>query len=477
MFEHGVLPWSDVNNILWYDEALQKYVAYIRIDDGSNSPHLQSTQKPKCGSDLHDTESRSVGRCLLDDTTLANWSLANCTSTFHPWTGAETVFTFDEMDPPCMDIYTNNALRYPNHPSLGIQSKARLLGGADTVLMFPSAYAHIIFDTNFPNDGLEDVRFVVGRGGSTGQMEYVPGRNGRSPFVNLGVNRCSQLTQARSPHMMWCRDSAELAKTDIQTGDVYMTNGFLPSPSGEWLYLYLGGTSETHGDDSGGPASKGLWGKNNGITLTRLRVDGFVHLQAPYIFNVPIERVPQFVTVPIDIPAPTSCAHGDVGLFANFETSVVGYLKVQVLLDGVPAEGHTWADSNFLTGNFIAQHVLWGNFSHADAPPAALLESWTLNRFMGKTVQLHVAMADAKLFSLDIRCVDRPIYVVCAAQFAQQNASCASYPNASYSPIPCQSQADCDALDATCGGVRPTCVDKVCRIGSGDRQGDMCGAY
>ena len=34
MFSNRSLDWSDTKNVMWFDHALDRYVAYIRIDNG-----------------------------------------------------------------------------------------------------------------------------------------------------------------------------------------------------------------------------------------------------------------------------------------------------------------------------------------------------------------------------------------------------------------------------------------------------------
>ena len=76
MFGNRSLDWSDTKNVMWYDAASQKYVAYIRIDNGSPDPHWNASDP--CEPWLN--PGRRVGKCLLAADQLHDWSLAGCTS-------------------------------------------------------------------------------------------------------------------------------------------------------------------------------------------------------------------------------------------------------------------------------------------------------------------------------------------------------------------------------------------------------------
>jgi hypothetical protein len=88
--------------------------------------------------------------------------------------GTATVLSFDEEDPSCLDIYTSSATPYDD---------------SGVVLFFPSAYQHfeLTGGASKNNDGLVDVRFATARR-ILDDARYPPTRNGRAPFVPLGVN-------------------------------------------------------------------------------------------------------------------------------------------------------------------------------------------------------------------------------------------------------------------------------------------------
>ena len=75
MFTNRSLDWSDTKNVMWWDNTLGKYVAYIRIDNPSPDMHLDHS----C-PDPWLPAGRRVGRCLIDPSELHDWSLAGTQS-------------------------------------------------------------------------------------------------------------------------------------------------------------------------------------------------------------------------------------------------------------------------------------------------------------------------------------------------------------------------------------------------------------
>eukprot|EP01052_Picozoa_sp_SAG31_P017339 SAG31_NODE_1182_length_9512_cov_3.773611_3_plen_184_part_00 len=135
---------------------------------------------------------------------------------------------------------------------------------------------------------------LVTRNLAAGNLSYAAGGS-RSPFVPLGVNKCEGWTPSQSGG--WCAPGdAGLSQTSIDTSTVWVAAGYIPSADGETLYMYYAGTPYTHA--GGGDARHG-WGNNTGIGLLKLRVDGFVALEAPYDFSQPR---PSFATTAVWVP-------------------------------------------------------------------------------------------------------------------------------------------------------------------------------
>jgi hypothetical protein len=108
-----------------------------------------------------------------------------------------------------------------------------LLGSRDDVrkvsegiiLFMPSIFQHMALATDPTphNDGLVDIRFATARS-ALDDAHYPPTKNGRAPFVPLGVNRCPALVMApgagqTGPRFDWCYDYVgDLAVSSIDTG-------------------------------------------------------------------------------------------------------------------------------------------------------------------------------------------------------------------------------------------------------------------
>ena len=249
-----------------WDPTLQRYVIYVRRDVGG----------------------RHIGRCVTDDFT--NWEK-------EAPSGCDVVFGADAQDPPKLDVYTNAWTPYPSidHPGR-------------VHLFFPSMFHQFPARLPWPvagSDGLLDIRLVASRNGQN--LSYTATRNARAPFVALGVNDCAGTTPSVAGG--WCNPkSMEQAHTSVDTSAMYMASGYLPSRDGHEVFLYASGQPNTHGEWQPGTAAghANSWGNNTGVRLLRLRADGFVSLDAPYIFSANLSGLPGFMTVPLRVP--TGCA-------------------------------------------------------------------------------------------------------------------------------------------------------------------------
>jgi hypothetical protein len=84
-----------------------------------------------------------------------------------------------------------------------------------------------------------DVRFATARQ-VLDDASYPPTRNGRSPFVPLGVNFCAELVLAEgAPRFDWCYNEAFATNaSSVNTGTVYMATGYIKSKDGSQLSLF-----------------------------------------------------------------------------------------------------------------------------------------------------------------------------------------------------------------------------------------------
>ena len=135
----------DTQNLAFWDDRLQKYVAYVRRWD----PQPQDNTDP-----LTPLCCRRVGRSETDN--------------LEVWPQPEIVFGFDEKDPPNADVYTPSVIPYRRAPGL--------------YLMFPSVYFH--YDpakhSNRRNLGPLDIQFAASRDGRHWSRPV------RTPYVGLG---------------------------------------------------------------------------------------------------------------------------------------------------------------------------------------------------------------------------------------------------------------------------------------------------
>eukprot|EP00040_Diaphanoeca_grandis_P030387 m.179576 g.179576 ORF g.179576 m.179576 type:complete len:633 (-) comp31981_c0_seq2:690-2588(-) len=246
---------------LW-DPTMEKYVIMVRRD------------LPGSG--------RNIGRCITNN--ISDWQQAS------PG-GCPTVFGPDELDPSMVDVYTNAWTPYPSIDSPVVH------------LFFPSFYHHFQQPNpyGFGNDGILDIRLVITRNLSA-NLTYTTATNARSPFVPLGINNCGGTAHAPETPDGWCSPtSGEEAQTSADTSAMYMASGHIMSSVGDEVFFYASGQPFTHGGDSG----KHLWGNNTGIRVLRSRRDGFVAVEAPYVFNANMSTMPSFTTV--DLQVPTTC--------------------------------------------------------------------------------------------------------------------------------------------------------------------------
>lgn len=267
---------SDTGNVCFWDKRIGRYVAYVRIW----SPM------------------RMVGRCEFDD--LSDWGKE------------QTVFPYDELDPPDMDFYTNAAIKYPF--------------AENVYLMFPSAYFHYPEPPvgKYSNDGPLDIRFATSRDG----IHWT--RIERRPFVSLGI------------------------KGEWDDSAIYMTTGLIRN--GAEIWMYYTGYDFTHGAyNIAEDKFKG------GIGRLTLRLDGYISADAEYTGG-------SLTTVPLTFSGKQ--------LQLNVQTSVAGSVQVEILdADGKAVPGFSLSDVDVIKGNFIDKTVRWqGNadVSSLDGKPIQL---------------------------------------------------------------------------------------------------------
>lgn len=343
---------DDTKPVAYYDPSTKQYTIVVRRD--------LAPPAGKSGDVV-----RYIGRCDTDD--LTDWEKN------YNETGCPPIFGVDEKDPDHVDIYTSAWTPYPSIDDPNVVH-----------LYFPSMYAH--FDSSAPfgfsNDGLLDIRLLTSRDGYN--LSYVPAsRNkGRSSYVSLGVNRCGSNASTPSVKGGWCSPFTGIENsTSPDTSGMYMASGYVNSLDDTEVYLYASAQPFTHGGDAG----KQLWSTNTAIQILRTRKHGFASIEAPYDFSS--SEMPSFTTTDVKIP---ECAR-DVVVRVNVETSVVGYVQVGI----VGSDDFAMTDGDPIQGNTVDAIASWNGG-----------RSSSLSSIQGQTVSLEVGMRDAKLYSIEVGCVD-----------------------------------------------------------------------
>ena len=229
----------DSQNIIFWDDRINRYVAYMRFN---------WFKKGFRGRSVVRSESDHLGG-------------------FDQVQDAPLVFGPDGMDAslgdmPIVDFYTSGALKYPH--------------AQDAYYMFPQAYLHYTqdmaeFAKALPiNAGPLHTQFAASRDGINWQ------RFGRKPFVSLGLKGSFDWACAR------------------------VFAGLVDSTDGQEMYMYYMGGDELHGwgrDESNNAilAAAGLGADRRTSVISRLvlRRDGFISAQADYAggeFTTPILR-------------------------------------------------------------------------------------------------------------------------------------------------------------------------------------------
>ena len=347
------------------------------------------------------------------------------------------------------------------------------------VLLFPSVYQHLLFETGLAdnsgghNDGIIDIRFAAQHRTTDPKAHYSSANNGRSSFVPVAPNHCESLHVSRGqPAFNWCQSQAwAYANTPAGTGTNYMATGYILSEDGAQVYLYSGAMSSSHGA-LGLSALHNIGDGDQSIVQRHvLRRDGFVFAEAGYAGATShCSTWPYLLTHALAVPDASACFSGKLGLRVNVETGVGGAAFFELSQGGTPLAGFGLNDSIMVKGNWISARVGW---------EAAANYSTGLTRFSGGSVQVKVAMRDARLFSLSVGCERTPITTRC---LDGRDGSCATAFGAEYNTVPCERHADC-AVYGPCsnsplGGVLPVCdeASQLCVVPSGGNQ-TICGRY
>ena len=392
---------SDTCNVGFYDERYREYVMYVRWD---NAPCQDYTNK-SCHPGIL---GRSVAR-VTAKTLGGEWSERQLTG----------LALTDRLHAE-YDVYVNMATQYEG-----------------VYVFFPSIYYHFSgkptsSPNGLPNDGLWDTRLAVSR---DGKRITAPGgtqrlaRYASSMWVEHGVNACP--TVGSVDHAGgWCSyKDTSFAHTAWDTSMTAVLSGYFLSADGNELYFYKWGSAMTHqGGHQAATWSNNTNGSipNTGIELLTLRRDGFVSVDAPLLespgFGHPGEQTVKYpgnvgelptLTTALPMLVPSCHATGAAArLFVNVQSSMVGSVYFEMRVSGAsggadevglklsysPIPGFTLQESDFLKGNYIDKAVSWGGGKRLGLPAAVT----------GRNVSVRVAMNDASLYSLEVRCAPAP---------------------------------------------------------------------
>ena len=136
------------------------------------------------------------------------------------------------------------------------------------------------------------------------------------------------------------------------------------------------------------------------MELLEQRLDGFVSVDADFLFDNDTAKMPGFTSRAVAVPNVTSCVSPatEIQLRLNLQTSVVGFVAVELVEPGAATgrnaiPGFAQRDADIIVGNFLERPATWrgGNA--------------TINALAGRSVQLRVLFAAAKVFSFQFVCV------------------------------------------------------------------------
>ncbi len=295
----------DSQNVIFWDDRIQKYVAYFRKNVRESGSQGRTVARSESASLSYFARVEDCPVVLQADPQHVVQSGA---------TGRERI--------ELLDVYTSGTLRYP--------------WADDAYLMFPTEYYHYgrqiaEFRKEGPvNAGVLDTCFASSRDGINWQ------RYDHRPFVGLGM------------------------KGEFDSKRIYMVYGMVPAANDRELYMYYLGTSATHGWDRNDQNNRLLTAADlaptgpAAISRVVLRRDGFVSVRAAFAGG-------EFTTPPLRFAGEQ--------LLLNVDTSACGELRVELLNEqGQPIPNYTLRDCDLVhTANEINQVVKWKGESSVQA--------------------------------------------------------------------------------------------------------------
>jgi hypothetical protein len=298
----------DSQNVIFWDDRVGKYVAYVRKN-----------------RQLSTGQYRTVARAESED--LSSFPLVE---------DMETVLEPDVWDSPVSDPSGGGDL-----PGSDIYTNAAIQYDADNAYyMFPSIYYKYgpfmkgYADESPMNAGGVDVGFAASRDGIHWH------RYDRRPFIDLGF------------------------RGEEDCASIYMVHGVVPGPEGT-LYLYSCDSDNLHGANRGDRhhekenrlvAKEAFLPEKNVFLIRRheMRQDGFISVHGDYTGG-------EFITPPVTF-------EGDV-LELNVNTSASGMVRVEIRdASGLPIKGYSLSDCHLIhTANQVRRVVQWNGSERVGA--------------------------------------------------------------------------------------------------------------
>lgn len=236
---------SDTQNVVMR-QGDGTYEVFVRIDDAVPAEHGDAV----CAGNGLSGDIRRIGACLIE--------------ALDEWFGCDapvSVFTFDAVDPVCLDVYTNSATMYHGH-----------------LLLFPSMYAKVAFGDGQGNDGLMEPRFAFRD--DLGVIRYLD----RRAWLPLGPFGCPQppAPSLYPEGLAWCAKpaTAHLDGSHFDMTQINVAVGLVER--GNAVYVYYSGDGFSHGADGQTFLPLGP----SGIGLATLRKDGFASLSTDTAFTL-----------------------------------------------------------------------------------------------------------------------------------------------------------------------------------------------
>lgn len=305
----------DSQNIIFWDESIQKYVAYVRKNRRVDGQQYRTVARGE-STDLDSFPLVDEMPAVLEPDV---WDCSQKSENLN-------------CDIAGCDIYTNAAIKYD---------------ADNAYYMLPSIYYKYGpflkgFKEQTPmNAGPVDVGFAASRDGIAWE------RYDRRPFISLGL------------------------RSEYDSGSIYMVHGLVPGTRGK-MYLYAGNTDNLHGYNRGDRYNDGnncllekeaFPAEKNVFVIARyeIRKDGFISVYGDYMGG-------EFIT-------PLLRFDGDL-LEINVDTSATGTIKVEIQDEnGMPRKGYSLYDCDLIhTANQVARTVKWNGESDVEKLSGELIK-------------------------------------------------------------------------------------------------------